>query len=55
MVRQAIRPGILGEIREELEAMERQEASKKRDNENNPRRGRSRGRKIRSTRMDEGR
>jgi len=41
MVGQEIRPGILGEIREELEAMKRQETSRKGDDKGNPRRGRS--------------
>jgi len=41
MVRQAIRPGILGKNGKKLEAIEEQEASKKRDNEDNPRRRRS--------------
>jgi len=49
MVRQVIRPGILGKDGKELEAMEGQEASKKRDDEDNP--GRER-RKIGSSRMD---
>ena len=40
MVRQAIRPGILGKDGKEFEAMEGQEASKKRDDKNDPRRGR---------------
>jgi len=40
MVRQAIRPGILGKDRKELEAMEGQEDSKKRDDEDDPRRER---------------
>ena len=35
--------------------MEEQETSKKRDNEDNPRKGRNWGRKIGSLRMDEGR
>jgi len=48
MVRQAIRPGILEKDGKELEAMEGQEASKKRDDEDNP--GRRR-RKIRSLRI----
>jgi len=41
MVRQAIQPGILGKDGKELEAMEGQEASKKRDDEDDPGRGRS--------------
>jgi len=46
----------LGKDRKKLEMIEGQEASKKRDNEDDPRRGRrSRGRKIRSLRMDGGR
>jgi len=49
MVRQAIRPGILGKDGKELEAMEGQEASKKRDDEDDPERGR---RKIGSSRID---
>jgi len=40
IVRQAIRPGILGKDGKELEVMEGQEASKKRDDEDDPRRGR---------------
>ena len=40
MVRQAIRPGILGKDRKEVEAMEGQEDSKKRDDEDDPRRER---------------
>ena len=36
MVRQAIRPGILGKDGKELEVMEGQEASKKRDDEDDP-------------------
>jgi len=40
MVRQAIQPGILGKDGKELEAMEGQEASKKRDDEDDPGRGR---------------
>jgi len=40
MVRQAIRPGILGKDGKELEAMEGQEASKKRDDEDDSGRGR---------------
>ena len=54
MVRQAIQPGILGEIRKKLETIEGQETSKKRDNEDNPGRGRNWG-KIRNSRMDGGR
>ena len=41
MVRQTIRPGILGKIRKKLETMEGQETSKKRNDENDPRRGRN--------------
>jgi len=41
IVRQAIQPRILGEIGKKLETMEGQEASKKRNDENNPRRGRN--------------
>jgi len=41
VVRQTIRPRILGKIREKLEMMEGQETSKKRDDEDNPRRKRS--------------
>jgi len=52
MVRQAIRPRILGKDRKELGTMEGQEASKKEDNKDDPRRRRSRRRKIRSPRMD---
>ena len=48
MVGQAIRPRILGKVRKKLETMKGQETSKKRDNEDNPRRGR----KIGSSRMD---
>jgi len=40
MVRQAIRPGILGKDGKELEAIEGQKASKKRDDEDDPRRRR---------------
>ena len=50
LVGQAIRPEILGKVRKKLEMMERQETGKKRDDEDNPRRGK--GRKIRSSRMD---
>ena len=39
VVGQEIRPGILGKNGKELETMEGQEASKKRDNEDDPRRG----------------
>jgi len=45
----------LGEIGKKLEMMEEQETSKKRDNKDNPGRGRSQRRKIRSSRMDRGR
>jgi len=48
MVGQAIRPRILGKVRKKLETIEGQETGKKRDDEDNPRRGR----KIRSSRMD---
>jgi len=41
MVRQTMQLGILGEIRKELETIEGQETSKKRDNEDNLRRGRN--------------
>jgi len=41
MVGQTIRPGILGETRKKLEMMEGQETSKKRDDEDDPRRGRN--------------
>jgi len=41
MVRQAIRPGILGEIRKKLETIEGQETNKKRDDKDNPERGRN--------------
>ena len=41
MVRQAIRSGILGEIRKKLETIEGQETNKKRDNEDDPGRGRN--------------
>ena len=40
VVGQEIRPGILGKDGKKLEAMEGQEAGKKRDDENDPRRGR---------------
>ena len=40
VVGQEIRPGILGKNGKELEAMEGQEAGKKRDDENDPGRGR---------------
>jgi len=49
VVRQTVRPGILGKVRKKLETMEGQETGKKRDNEDNPRRGR----KIGSSRIDE--
>jgi len=52
MVRQAIRPGILGKDGKELETMEGQEASKERGNEDDPGRRRNGGRKIRSSRID---
>ena len=52
VVGQKVRSEILGKIRKELEAMEGQEAGKKRDNEGDPRRRRNRGRKIRSKRVD---
>ena len=48
VVGQTVRPGILGKVRKKLETIEGQETSKKRDDENNPRRGR----KIGSSRMD---
>ena len=41
MIGQTIRPGILGKIRKKLEMMEGQETSKKRDDENDPRRERN--------------
>ena len=41
VVRQTIRPRILGKIREKLEMIEGQETSKKRDDKDNPRRKRS--------------
>jgi len=47
-----IRPGILGKVRKKLETMEGQETGKKRDDKDNPRRGRNRGRKIGSSRID---
>jgi len=40
MVRQAIRPRILGKDGKELEVMEGQEVSKERDDKDDPRRGR---------------
>ena len=55
VVRQEIRPGILGKDGKKLEVMEGQEAGKKRDDENNPGRGRRNRRKIGSLRMDRGR
>jgi len=56
VVRQEIQPEILGKDRKKLEVMEGQETGKKRGDENNPgRRGRSRRRKIRSSRMGRGR
>jgi len=55
MVGQEIRLGILGKDGKKLEAVEEQEASKKRDDENNPGRGRRSRRKIRSSRIDGGR
>jgi len=45
----------LEEIGKKLETMEGQETSKKRDDEDDPRRGRSQRRKIRSSRIDKGR
>jgi len=41
MVRQTVRPRILGKIRKELETMEGQETSKKRDDEDDLRRRRN--------------
>jgi len=41
MVRQTIQPGILGETRKKLETMEGQETSKKRDDEDNPGKGKN--------------
>jgi len=41
MVGQAIQPGILGKIIKELETMEGQETSKKRDDEDDSERGRN--------------
>jgi len=41
MVRQAIRPRILGKARKKLETVEGQEIRKKRDDEDSPRRGRN--------------
>ena len=55
MVRQVIQPGILGEIRKELETMEGQETSKKRNDEDDPGRERNQRRKIGSSRIDRGR
>ena len=46
MVGQAIQPRILGEVRKKLEMVEGQETCKKRDDEDDPGRGRNRGRKI---------
>ena len=48
MVGQAIQPGILGKVRKKLEMMEGQETSKKKDDGDNPRRGK----KIGSSRVD---
>jgi len=42
----------LGKVRKELEMMEGQETCKKRNNKDNPRRGRNRERKIGSSGMD---
>jgi len=53
IVGQKIQPRILGEIRKKLETMEGQGTNKKRDDEDNPRRGRSQGRKVGNMRMDE--
>jgi len=55
VVGQEIRPGILGKDGKKLEAVEGQEASKKRDDENNLGRGRRSRRKIGSSRIDGGR
>jgi len=55
VVGQEIRPGILGKDGKKLEAVEGQEASKKRDDENNLGRGRRSRRKIGISRMDGGR
>jgi len=41
MVRQTIQPGILGETRKKLETMEGQETSKKRDDEDDPGKGKN--------------
>jgi len=43
----------LGEIRKKLEMMEGQGTNKKRDDEDDPRRERSQGRKVGNMRMDE--
>jgi len=45
----------LGEIRKELEMIEGEETCKKRDDEDDPGRGRNQGKKIGSSRMDGGR
>jgi len=55
MVRQEIRPRILGKIGKELEAMEGQETGEKRNNGNDSRGRRNQERKFRDTRMDRGR
>jgi len=44
----------LGEVRKKLETMEREETSKKRNNEDDPEKGKNRGRKIGSLRIDGG-
>ena len=55
VVGQEIRPGILGQARKKLETVEGQETHKKRDDKDDPRRKRSRRRKIGTPRMDGGR
>ena len=51
MVGQTIQPGILGKVRKKLEMMEGQETGKKRDDKDDP----GRGRKFRRSRIDRGR
>ena len=52
MVGQVVRPGILGKTGKKLKTMEREETSKKRDDEDDPRGRRNQERKIRSKRVD---
>jgi len=52
MVKQAVRPEILGKIRKKLETIEGQKTRKRRGDEDNSRKGR---RKIGSLRIDGGR